>query len=477
MAGVEIAILGLGLKAVYEITILSHTLTSVPSSLRRSVQLVKVCYRDLEGLIELRNQSIPILKTDPAWLRRVDSVIEDAQDGLVEVCKMVERAWEGVIDALHRRVLGEMTALRAAGLFGRLGLGELGGIMNSNMETQDRLEGGTVTVREWDDVGLLEEMFGAKIHQRGDGYILPALPTRPPSYDFTDFRRGVSLRESTDTPITEATRTAFTSEISTGLAMIPDGPETTDITPDLVTSQDRSLAQTSAFLRHVGGMSEASDSVPSLNSGNPSCTGELRNRKHMSEVSLLTATSGDMEAVPQPPGIHSTTSEVSLPISGFVSEVSHGIPRTRQVSIEDASPELSRNTSSPGLTSISDFDGMDLLFGKLNFYTPTEAVELPTQPYHPKGPAELQAHHHDVPRRANRPKAQTGNDIDLMGTERAVDNARPTPMRQTDDLSRSIDRVSWSVPNASLATVAGVYELPDGEAFRVTARINNTETK
>lgn len=514
MAGIEIALLSLGLKAVYEITVLSRSLDSVPSSLRRSLQLVQTCYKDLEDLIELRNLSIRILRTDSAWLRRVDSVIEDAQHGLVDVCKLVERvgptagkgglrtrlewmmkeatefqACEGVIAALHRRVLSEMGSLRAVGLIGRLGVRDFGASMDGSVEIEEQVGSGKDTVREWDDVGLLDEMFGTKTWQRSGttgagegGYVLPPLPIQPPPYDFKDFEPGITPGDSTTMTGTEAPQTAYTSEISMGLAMIPDRPQSTELPPGLVTCGDPALAQTTAFFRKAGDISEASDSGRSLNSETSSRTAEMRNQPHTSQVPLHTITPEDKEFVPPLTGTYSTTSEASLSIPSLISEVSHGTPKPRKVSIKDASSLLTRGTTSSSITSVSDFDdGMDLLFGKLNFYTPTHAIELPSHPCRLKEPAELLSHPpDDLPRHFSWPTPQMGSNIAPIETGLPTSHVtRPPSLQQADELSYISSRrdpVPWSVPRTSINMVTGVHELPDGEAFRVIGRINRTET-
>jgi hypothetical protein len=152
------------------------------------------------------------------------------------------------------------------------------------------------------------------------------------------------------------------------------------------------------------------------------------------------------------------------------------------VSINDASSLLTRGTTSASITSISDFDdGMDLLFGKLNFYTPTHAIELPSHPCQLKEPAGLPSHPpDDLPRHLSWPTPQMGSNIAPIETGLPASHVtRPTPLQQAGELSytsRRRDPVPWSVPHTSINMVAGVHELPDGEAFRVIGRINRTET-
>ncbi|KAM0245743.1 hypothetical protein ACHAP5_005229 [Fusarium lateritium] len=63
----------------------------VPNDIRRSLELVRTCDADLQHLIELRNDCLPLLQRRPKVLHRVHSIIESAQKGLAEVCEIVER--------------------------------------------------------------------------------------------------------------------------------------------------------------------------------------------------------------------------------------------------------------------------------------------------------------------------------------------------------------------------------------------------
>ncbi|RSL93495.1 hypothetical protein CDV31_014698 [Fusarium ambrosium] len=63
----------------------------VPSDVRRSLELVRTCDKDLQHLIELRNECLPRLERRPLVLARVHSIIEAAQAGLEEACAIVER--------------------------------------------------------------------------------------------------------------------------------------------------------------------------------------------------------------------------------------------------------------------------------------------------------------------------------------------------------------------------------------------------
>ncbi|KAH6955117.1 hypothetical protein DER45DRAFT_329866 [Fusarium avenaceum] len=116
----------------------------VPNDIRRSLELVRTCDADLQHLIELRNDCLPLLQRRPKVLHRVHCIIESAQKGLAEVCEIVERcrpetnrgtrtrfskrmAWvlvdssefksqEPIVSRHHAAVLAELNFLRQVAL-------------------------------------------------------------------------------------------------------------------------------------------------------------------------------------------------------------------------------------------------------------------------------------------------------------------------------------------------------------------------
>jgi hypothetical protein len=116
----------------------------VPNDIRRSLELVRTCDADLQHLIELRNDCLPLLQRRPKVLHRVHCIIESAQKGLTEVCEIVERcrpetdrgtrtrfskqmAWvlvdssefknqEPIVSRHHAAVLAELNFLRQVAL-------------------------------------------------------------------------------------------------------------------------------------------------------------------------------------------------------------------------------------------------------------------------------------------------------------------------------------------------------------------------
>ncbi|OAQ69971.1 hypothetical protein VFPPC_13287 [Pochonia chlamydosporia 170] len=64
----------------------------IPSEIRRCLELVQTCHRDLQHLIDLRNEHLEFLETAPqSILARVNQVIDAANHGLVEVRCIVEK--------------------------------------------------------------------------------------------------------------------------------------------------------------------------------------------------------------------------------------------------------------------------------------------------------------------------------------------------------------------------------------------------
>nr|XP_036581366.1 uncharacterized protein CTRU02_08881 [Colletotrichum truncatum]KAF6789634.1 hypothetical protein CTRU02_08881 [Colletotrichum truncatum] len=130
-------------NATYHAVLFSIDVDQVPSRVRRNLELVQRCHRDLQHLIEIRNECLPILEKTTIVLNRVNEIIEAANQGLVEVCELVEKcrpdayngkiplrnrlewvlfdskeftAQEPVISRHHASVLSEMNFLRQMAL-------------------------------------------------------------------------------------------------------------------------------------------------------------------------------------------------------------------------------------------------------------------------------------------------------------------------------------------------------------------------
>ncbi|KAH8880211.1 hypothetical protein GQ53DRAFT_774350 [Thozetella sp. PMI_491] len=131
------------LRAALDIILFAVELDQVPRAVGRCLELVRTCHADIQHLIELRNEYIEILSRRPKELERVNRVIENANRGLMEVCKIVEkcrpeanngrtgfraRLWwmwmdsaefkdqQPIISRQHSAVIAELTYLRQLGL-------------------------------------------------------------------------------------------------------------------------------------------------------------------------------------------------------------------------------------------------------------------------------------------------------------------------------------------------------------------------
>ncbi|EQB54271.1 hypothetical protein CGLO_05909 [Colletotrichum gloeosporioides Cg-14] len=131
------------LHATYQLILFSVDVDQVPSQVRRSLELVQTCHRDLQHLIEIRNECLHLLERTPIVLNRVNEIIAAADKGLIEVCQIVEkcrpdanngkvpfknrvgwvlfdsrefRAQEPVISRHHAAVLSELNFLRQTAL-------------------------------------------------------------------------------------------------------------------------------------------------------------------------------------------------------------------------------------------------------------------------------------------------------------------------------------------------------------------------
>jgi len=85
------ALAALGLKATLELILFTIELTLVPKRVARCLQLVRTCDADLQHLIDLRNDLLGLLERRPKELQRVDSIIDNATQGIAKVCRLVEK--------------------------------------------------------------------------------------------------------------------------------------------------------------------------------------------------------------------------------------------------------------------------------------------------------------------------------------------------------------------------------------------------
>lgn len=75
----------------YHIITLAIETGQANDEVRRSLELVRTCDRDLQHLISLRDEHLDILERKPIELERINLIIEDAHKGLLEVGRIVEK--------------------------------------------------------------------------------------------------------------------------------------------------------------------------------------------------------------------------------------------------------------------------------------------------------------------------------------------------------------------------------------------------
>lgn len=179
----EVAVAVGSLKAAYHLVLFGIKLDQVPSAVRRCLELVRVCHYDLQDLIKLRNESLPLLETKLAVLERVNTIIESAHKGLLEVCQLVEKLrpaahdghtplmsrfeWlffdaseftsqEPLISRQHSSVIAELNFLRNLVLLTPL----LNDATNRDKGKGPDSNNGSRDKAKWDNLALLDEMLG-----------------------------------------------------------------------------------------------------------------------------------------------------------------------------------------------------------------------------------------------------------------------------------------------------------------------------
>lgn len=177
----EVAIAAESLKVAYQLLVFGIKIDQVPDAVRRCIELVRTCHYDLEDLIRLRNQSLPLLESKPAILNRINTIVERARTSLFEVARLVEKlrpeAHEGntpfisrlerlfvssrdfksqepLISRQHSSVIAELNFLRQLILLAPLVDG-----LKPGGEVAARTETSRPTVA-WENVALLDEMLG-----------------------------------------------------------------------------------------------------------------------------------------------------------------------------------------------------------------------------------------------------------------------------------------------------------------------------
>ena len=199
------------LRVAYELLIFGIKLDQVPDAVRRCIELVRTCHYDLEALIKHRDELLPLLRSKPHDLNRVNTIIDRSRASLDEVALLVEKLrpnghtpfrsrlewlWSGsddfqsqepLVSYQHRTLLAELSFLRGLSLLAPL--------------VQSQGVGARAEPRPtvaWENLTLLDDMLGGTRHiPRPLGAPSPA---RPASVNF-----GASQTPSVGTPATLAT--------------------------------------------------------------------------------------------------------------------------------------------------------------------------------------------------------------------------------------------------------------------------------
>lgn len=79
------------LRTSYHIFAAALQSSHIDNEVRRSLELVRTCDRDLQHLIGLRDEHLDALERRPVELDRVNMIIREAHRGLAEVCRIVEK--------------------------------------------------------------------------------------------------------------------------------------------------------------------------------------------------------------------------------------------------------------------------------------------------------------------------------------------------------------------------------------------------
>ncbi|OHE98656.1 hypothetical protein CORC01_06107 [Colletotrichum orchidophilum] len=179
------------LRATYFNVLFAIELDQVPQEVRNSLELVRTCHTDLQYLIEIRNELLPLLQRRPIVLERVNNIVEATHKGLAEVCEILEKSrprlnnrktpfrsrlsWtlldsgqfkgQGPVISRHREsVLAELNFLRQIALLAPSSEGDMG----------DDTAAKKPTVL-FDNVALLGDLMG-KANISGSTSPIPANP-------------------------------------------------------------------------------------------------------------------------------------------------------------------------------------------------------------------------------------------------------------------------------------------------------------
>ncbi len=161
------------LKVAYELLIFGINLHQVPDAVGRCIELVRTCHDDLKALIRHRDELLPLLRSKPDDLHRVNTIIERSRATIGEMARLVDRLrtngrtplrsrlewmWSGadefksqepLVSYQHRTILAELGFLR--------GLALVAPIVQSQGVGARAEPRPTVA---WENLTLLDDMLG-----------------------------------------------------------------------------------------------------------------------------------------------------------------------------------------------------------------------------------------------------------------------------------------------------------------------------
>ncbi|KAF4439448.1 hypothetical protein F53441_12601 [Fusarium austroafricanum] len=249
------------LRLTYQLATLAIASGKVKGEVRRSLELVRTCERDLQHLIGLREEYLDILERKPAELDRANTIIKAAHQGLAEVCKIVEKCrpeadqgkipFKGrsrwmfldstefytqipIVSSHHRAVLSEISFLRQIALQAPVPVRS-----EARDEKAELSRKKTVAI---DNIALLGNLMGAKRHSiQGHRDSVPdssslllsdylsdgcnAQSSQPPSYQAVNTTLNTALNPTTQRSLAlthDTSDTQFAQEGSQEISYTPN---------------------------------------------------------------------------------------------------------------------------------------------------------------------------------------------------------------------------------------------------------------
>ncbi|KAH7229930.1 hypothetical protein BKA60DRAFT_628485 [Fusarium oxysporum] len=233
------------LRVTYQLITLAIESGQVSDEVRRSLELVRTCERDLQHLVGLREEYLDILERKPIELDRVNTIIRAAHQGLAEVCKIVEKcrpeANQGripfkrrsrwifldstdfytqipVVSGHHRAVLNEISFLRQIALQApvpvpdqvqseKVGLSRKKSVGIDNIALLGNIMGGKAAARRYSTQGNRDMVPDSAPNDTSAQPGQPFHSSAPPPYRAADnVQSSTSQRSWTSTPEASDTR-------------------------------------------------------------------------------------------------------------------------------------------------------------------------------------------------------------------------------------------------------------------------------